>query len=91
MAVLVSVTAEEALRAAADAFHRIVADHGARKLLGRAMPQPMFDSMIGKLLDPSQVEEIAADGFEMCARALAAMGASDVTIHECTARDLEIL
>ena len=88
-----SAPAEDALRAAADAFHKIVSDHGARKLLkreGHKMPTPMYDSLVGKLLDPSQVDKIAADGFEICVRGLAAMGASDVSIHECGARDLEV-
>jgi hypothetical protein len=86
------VTAEEALRAAADAFHKIVSDHGARAILDREgykMPQPMYDALFGKRLDPSEVSKIAADGFETCVRALAAMGAPDVSIHECGERDLE--
>ena len=85
---------EGVLRAAADAFHKIVSDQTARGLLdrtGHKMPQPMHDSLVGKLLDPAEVLKIAVDGFETCVRALAAMGAPDVSIHECRDRDMEIL
>ena len=87
-----SIAAEDALRVAASAFHKIVADHGARKLLDREehkLSQPLYDSLVGKLLDPSEVEKIAADGFELCVRALGAMGAKDVSIHECGEKDME--
>jgi hypothetical protein len=87
-----STPAEDALRAASTAFHKIVADHSVRRLLareGHKMPQLMHDSLVGKLLDPSEAQKIAADGFEICVRALAAMGAKDVSIHECTEHDLE--
>lgn len=89
----VSTPAEDALRAAADIFHKIVSDHGAREILdreGHKMPQLMVDSMTSKLLDPAEVDRLAADGFEICVRALAALGATDVSIHECKASDLEI-
>lgn len=32
---------------------------------------------------PDQLRSISADGFELCVRALAKLGAADVTIHEC--------
>lgn len=38
---------------------------------------------------PDQLKSITADGFEVCVRALAAMGASDVTIHECGEQSFE--
>jgi hypothetical protein len=88
----VSTSAEDALRAAADIFHKIVSDHGARELLdreGHKMPQLMYDSMTSKLLDPAEVDKLAAEGFEICVRALGALGATDVSIHECTEHDLE--
>jgi len=83
---------EQTLRDAADAFHKILAAHSAQRLLdrdGAKMPQPMYDEFITRLLEPAQVERICADGFEHCVRALAAIGAADVTIHECGERDLE--
>ena len=86
------MSAEAALRSAAAAFHKIVSDHGARSLLdreGHKMPQVMHDDLVGKLLEPTEVAKIAADGFETCVRALAAMGADDVAIHECREGDLE--
>jgi hypothetical protein len=92
MELRVSAVVEEALRAAADAFHKIVADLSVRRLLareGHKMPQLMHDSLVGKMLDPAEVVKIAADGFELCVRALAATGASDVTIHECSEHDME--
>lgn len=87
-----AATAEEALRAAMETFHKIVSDHVARKILDRSrhkMPQILYDDLVGKLLEPAVVEKIAADGFETRVRALATMGATDVSIHECGERELE--
>jgi len=84
--------ADGSLRAAADAFHKIVAAHEARRLLdreGHKMPQAMHDDLVGRCLDPGEVTKIAADGFEVCVRALVALGAKDVSVHECGADDLE--
>lgn len=83
---------DQALRDAADAFHKILAAHSAQRLIdrdGAKMQQPMYDEFITRLLKSSQIERICADGFERCVRALATIGAAGVTIHECDARDLE--
>ena len=77
---------ETPLRQAADMFHEIGAAYEARRLLDREehkMPQAMYDSITGKLRTPAVLTKIAAEGFELCVRALAEMGATDVTIHEC--------
>lgn len=77
---------EKPLRQAADMFHEIGSAHEARRLLdreGHKLPQVMYDDFTKKLRDPAAISKIASDGFELCVRALAAMGAPDVTIHEC--------
>jgi hypothetical protein len=87
----VPVTTEEALREAADLFHKIVSGLASARLIAREgvkMPQNMYDSIAAKILTNEAVEEIAADGFEVCVRALAALGAKDVSIHECRESDM---
>ena len=77
---------EKPLRQAADMFHEIVAAYEARRLLdqeGHKLPQVMYDDFTSKLRAPPEITKIAAEGFELCVRALAEMGATDVTIHEC--------
>jgi hypothetical protein len=77
---------EVALREASDLFHKILSAIAAKRLLdreGHKMPQPIYESMVAKLLEPEAIERLAADGFEVCVRALAALGAKDVSIHEC--------
>lgn len=84
--------AEKALRDASDAFYRIGAALNAERLLAREgykMTTPLFESLVGKKLTPYEISKAAADGFELCVRALAEMGAPDVTIHECGARAFE--
>jgi hypothetical protein len=88
-----SVGAEDALRSAADQFHKILAGLNSAKLLarnGHKMPSPMFDKLSSAVLSNDEIVRTAADGFETCVRALAALGAKDVTIHECGEQDLEI-
>lgn len=83
---------EKVLREAADRFHQILASFSSSRLLSRngaKMPTPLYESMSEKVLSNEALEKIAADGFELCVRALHALGASDVTIHECGERDLE--
>lgn len=77
---------EQPLRQASDMFHEIGAAYEARRLLdqeGHKMPQVMHDAITSKLRAPAAITKIAAEGFELCVRALAEMGATDVTIHEC--------
>ncbi len=85
------MSAEVALRAASEALHKIGAACNARKLLdrdGHKLSQPMHDSLCRNLLDPDEILKIAADGFEACVRALAELGAKDVTILECSSFDI---
>lgn len=85
------MTAEQvlqALRQAADLFHEIGGSVAAEKLL--AEPRNAQHAIMGPMLrenlrTPDQIQRISADGFELCVRALAALGAPDVTIHECGA------
>ena len=75
----------DALRDAANKFHKILSALSAQRLLDRDRPltEPLRRSLTEKLLDGPSLEQIAADGFETCVRALAAAGAPDVTIFEC--------
>lgn len=90
------MTAEAALRKAAALFHEIVGAHSARSLIAqeraseqRSMTDVMREDLRQRLRTSDQVSQIAADGFELCLRALAEMGAKDVTIHECGEKDME--
>jgi len=40
--------------------------------------------MMEKMLTGEEIEKLCADGFEICVRALMALGAKDVTIFECS-------
>lgn len=83
---------EKMLRTASDAFHRIVSAIGVEKLLSREgykMPTQMFETFTAKKLTLDEMSKVAADGFELCVRALADLGATDVSIHECGEADLE--
>lgn len=77
---------EVSLREASDLFHKILSAIAAKRLLdceGHKMPRPIHEGLVAKLLEPEAIERLAADGFEMCVRALALLGAEGVTIHEC--------
>ena len=74
---------DQALRDAADRFHEIVAALAAKDLLADARNAKIEDRLRESLRSRDQIKKIASDGFELCVRALAGMGASDVTIHEC--------
>lgn len=83
---------EEALRRASDVFYEIVSAFSAEDLLAKDRGhsnQRLMETLRDHLRTPEQIRKIAADGFELCVRALAAMGASDVMIHECGERDME--
>jgi hypothetical protein len=83
-------TEEQALRRAADMFHEILSAHSAHKLLVRPLNEVMREKLQAALRSNDQICEIAADGFEVCVRALAELGAKDVSIHECGEADLEV-
>lgn len=85
-----SDTTDDALRAASDLFHKIMASFSAERLLARKMTQPMRDALTPQILTPEKLEQLAADGFEICVRALAARGAPDVSIHECNPKEHEL-
>ena len=74
---------EQALQDAADRFHEIVSAMAAKDLLANTRNEKIAASLREKLRSRDQIKEIACNGFEACVRALAAMGAADVTIHEC--------
>lgn len=82
----------QVLRDAADTFHRIGAALNAERLLSREdnkLTTPLLEALVSKKLSTHDLIKAAADGFELCVRALAEMGASDVMIHECGERDFE--
>lgn len=89
------LAAERALRSASDSFYEIVSAFCARDLISgtNQMPRVQNALVVEKLREAlrsdDQLRKIAVGGFELCVRALAEMGASDVTIHECGERDME--
>jgi hypothetical protein len=48
----------------------------------------VFDELWGSHID-TKVRNLTADGFELCVFALHALGSPDVTIHQCSAEDME--
>lgn len=50
----------------------------------------MREALEGKLRDDKALAGLAADGFELCVRQLAAMGAPDITITSCHASDIHM-
>jgi hypothetical protein len=83
---------EVALREASDLFHKILSAIAARRLLdreGHKMPDRLRQGIVDKLLEPEAIERLAADGFEVCVRALVTIGAKDVSIHECSPTEEE--
>lgn len=79
----------EALRQASEKFHEIVSAFSSADLLASARNAVIADKLRDNLRSIDQLRRIAADGFELCVRALADLGAPDVTIHECGDRELE--
>lgn len=71
---------EQVARRAADMFHEILSALSSEDLVADSRNAIMADK---HMRSREQLKKIAADGFELCARHLAAMGAPDVTIHEC--------
>lgn len=83
---------DQTLRDASEAFRRIVSALNAEKLLARdgyKLPTLLVESLTAKKLSPDEMSKVAADGFELCVRALVQMGAPDVTFHECGEREFE--
>ena len=74
---------EQALRNVADMFHEIVSAHAAEDLNADCRNAVVAGKLRESLRSRDQIKKIATDGFELCVRALAEMGAPDVTIHEC--------
>lgn len=78
------MTAEErALRRAADMFHEIVSALVSKERLPKTQNTIVAAKLSENLRTPEQIQKIAADGFDLCVRALAELGAAGVTIHEC--------
>ena len=75
----------QALRLAADKFHEVVSAIVAEDLLidDRNTITIVAQKLRESLRSRDQIKRIAADGFELCVRALAEIGAPDVTVHEC--------
>ena len=79
-------SSDQALHVAANMFHEIVAALTAEDLIAASRGPALMvarDKLRDNLRSRDQLKKIAVDGFELCVRALAAMGAPDVTIHEC--------
>ena len=78
-----------ALRRAADLFHEVGSSAAAEDLVADCRNAILADTLRTKLRTRAQIKSLTADGFELCVRALADLGATDVTIHECGDRDME--
>jgi hypothetical protein len=74
---------EQTARRAADMFHEILSALSAENLIADSRNAIMADKLREKTRSRDQLMKLAGEGFELCVRSLAAMGASDVTIHEC--------
>lgn len=79
-----------------DQLFTIASDgHGlcTRAALPRAaeMFQAIVQALAGEVLrvHRDHIREVSAKGFELCVRELARLGATDVSIHECSERSME--
>jgi len=81
-------TIERALRRSADLFHEIGSALAVEPLLADARNAILADKLRENCRSSDQLRSISAEGFELCVRALAQLGAADVTIHECGASAL---
>lgn len=79
----------EVLRRASNLFHEIGSAISAESLIVDVRNAILADKLRENLRSSDQIRKIATDGFELCVRALAAAGATDVTIHECGSRDFD--
>lgn len=73
----------QTLRLAADKLHEVGSAAAAEDLVPRCSNEILANKLRENLRSHDQIKRITADGFELCVRALAEMGATDVTIHEC--------
>jgi len=81
---------EQVFRRASGIFHEIVSAISSEDILAEPRVNAVIQEKLQKKLrSREQLRSIACDGFELCVRALAEMGAADVTIHECSERDME--
>lgn len=76
-------TIEQALRRSADLFHEIGSALAVEPLLADARNVILVEKLRENRRSSDQLRSISAEGFELCVRALAQLGAADVTIHEC--------
>lgn len=74
---------EQVARRAADMFHEILSALSAEDLVADTRNAIMAEKLREHVRSRDQLKKLAGDGFELCVRSLAAMGAPDVTIHEC--------
>ena len=74
---------DQVLRRASEMFHEIVSAFSSEDLLAGCHNAIVAEKLRENLRTPDQIRRIAADGFELCVRALAAVGAPGVTIYEC--------
>ena len=74
---------DQALSRASELFHEILSALSSEDLIAGCRNTVVADKLRENLRTPDQIRRIAADGFELCVRALAAAGAPGVTIHEC--------
>jgi hypothetical protein len=83
---------EKLLKECSDKFHAISSSHEADRLVtaeGYKMSRSMWESMNSKILRNEEINKLCIEGFEACVMALVEIGASDVSIHNCKASDIE--
>ena len=74
---------EQTICRASEMFHEIVSAFSSEDLLAGCRNAVVAAKLRENLRTRDQIRRIAADGFDLCVRSLAAAGAPDVTIHEC--------
>jgi len=73
----------EVLRRASEMFHEIVSSISSKDLLANCKNSIVAEKLKENLRTRDQIRKIAAEGFDVCVRALSVAGAPGVTIHEC--------
>lgn len=80
----------EAMKAAAEALHRIASSNQAKRILAKPgkVPAVILESMRAKVMSEEDVDRLALDTFETLIIAMKDAGASDAVVHECSAEDM---
>ena len=73
----------EILKRVSEMFHEIVSSISSKDLLANCKNAALAEQLKENLRTRDEIRKIAADGFEVCVRALSVAGVPGATIDEC--------